>query len=211
MPYFLPEAYVERLQAPQSYDEEGGDFWQDEVYATALKLAKVLDLKTVLDFGCGSGFKLMKYFREFTTLGADLPPAVERLNNKYPERSWCTPDDISEELRLNGLLGLVLPKPNLLICSDVLEHLDNPDVLCNQFKLIRPGWLVISTPDRELMAKYPKWTTPMGPPGNPCHVREWTFEEFRRYIAEHFNVIRHFHSNVKQCTQCLIARPKGKF
>jgi SAM-dependent methyltransferase len=193
MSYFLPEGYIERLGATQSYDIGGNDEWQDEVYREASILAKVLGLQTVLDFGCGSGFKLMKYFDEFATVGIDLAPTVARLNMKYPYRKW-------------GVVGKSITMlPDLLICSDVIEHVDDPDDLLSLLKSLHPKWLVISTPDRGLMAENPKWTKALGPPGNGCHVREWAFSEFRKYINSHFEVVRHFHSSVEQCTQCVIA------
>ena len=199
MAYFLPEGYTERLGAPQDCDVNGSDEWQREVYEEALKLAQVLGLISVVDFGCGSGFKLLKYFGnrdEFSIIGIDLPQAVDRLYEAHPEYCWR-----------KSALGL--SRPDLLICSDVLEHIDDPDQVLELFKQIEPKWLVISTPDRKLMQKYPKWGVKMGPPANGCHVREWSFDEFRRYMDSHFYVSRHFHSNVGQCTQCVIARLKG--
>jgi len=199
MAYFLPDGYVERLDAPQTYDIGGDDTWQREVYETALKLSEALDLTTVLDFGCGSGFKLMKYFGinpKYTTIGVDLAPAVEILKRLYPNGWWSTAENLN-----------CLP-PGLLICSDVIEHVNDPGQLCSLFKYIGPRWLVISTPDRELMARHPKWTNRMGPPGNQCHVREWSFGEFRQFMDIHFDVVRHFHSNLDQCTQCCICRLK---
>jgi SAM-dependent methyltransferase len=203
MPYFLPEAYVERPGAPQSYDagaEESEVVWQAEVYSTAHALAEVFGLRNILDFGCGSGFKLLEKFgdSQFLTLGIDMPPAVARLKQKYPDRCWKTSGEFVTEDHSES--------PDLLICADVLEHVDDPDALLELFKHIRPAWLVISTPDRKLMAKYPKWGKPMGPPSNHCHVREWEFDEFHQYLNLHFDIIRHWISNESQCTQAAILR-----
>ena len=204
MSYCLPNGYVERLGAPQDFDANGGDTWQDEVYKTARGLADVLGLRAVLDFGCGSGFKLVKYFPPssmFVPVGVDLPQAVERLNQTYPKQVWLTVQEIKT----------IHYDLDLVICSDVIEHVDEPDLLLSMLKGMAPKWLVISTPDRNLMAKSPRWTSRMGPPGNGCHVREWTFGEFRMYMDMHFDVVRHFHSNRAQATQCVIARTRPRY
>jgi SAM-dependent methyltransferase len=200
MPYFLPEGYVERLGAPQSYDIGGDATWQREVYGTAVMLACTFDLHTVVDYGCGSGYKLMQYFSgpEFYTVGIDLAPAVDRLCKEYPQRLWCEPGD---------LLTVDRERPDLVICSDVIEHVDDPDDLMHRLRALHPKWLVISTPDRKLVEKYPKWGRHLGPPANGCHVREWSFNEFRQYMDQHVDVIRHWITNREQCTQAVIARP----
>jgi len=204
MSYCLPEGYVERIGAPQSYDAGGDDTWQREVYETALALARVFGLRNVVDFGCGSGFKLVKNFSgpEFETIGIDLEPAVLLLRQRYPYCDWRVEDDY-RQLPLTALSGA-----DLVICSDVIEHIDEPDKLLGRLKLAHHAWFVISTPDRKLLERYPKWGVKMGPPANGCHVREWSFEEFRQYMDGHFEVLRHFIANREQCTQVVIARLK---
>jgi hypothetical protein len=200
MSYHLPEGYVERLGAPQSYDIGGDDKWQDEVYAEARKLYDSEHLSKVLDWGTGSGFKLVKHFGDLDSMnvmGADLDVAVDRLRDVYPGRVWGTADSFP--------VGIPI---DLVICADVIEHVDNPSALLSALRDIGPKWLVISTPDRELMAKYPKWGRPQGPPSNGCHVREWSFDEFRKYMDEHFEVVRHWISNPSQCTQAMTCKPR---
>lgn len=39
--------------------------WQVEVYEYARQLAESLEAQTICDMGCGSGYKLLKYFPEY--------------------------------------------------------------------------------------------------------------------------------------------------
>ena len=191
MSYCLPEGYVERLGAVQQIDRLR-DEWQDAVYQTAREYWDAYSLHSVCDVGCGSGFKLQKYFgseHRTSVIGIDLPDTVAKLQKIYPDRLWSTPD------RLPSYYGV-----DLVICADVIEHVDDPDALLAKLKSMRPRWLVISTPDRDLLK------TPMGPPSNPQHVREWGFQEFENYMRPHCWSMRHFHSNKAQATQCIVAR-----
>ncbi len=166
MSYYLPEGYRERLGAVQELDTLK-DEWQDGVYREAKALAAQNDLVRILDVGTGSGFKFMKYFGDYSALdvtGVDRQAAVDVLRKTYPLRFWSTLD----RYYASGVWSVC--RIDLLICADVIEHLDDPDGLLAMFTEMRPSWMVISTPDRDLLQ------TPLGPPANPHHVREWAFD-----------------------------------
>jgi 2-polyprenyl-3-methyl-5-hydroxy-6-metoxy-1,4-benzoquinol methylase len=137
MSYFLPEGYVERLGAKQNPQAEAkiDDKWQDEVYREAAKIASEISECRVLDYGTGSGFKLMKHFGELCILdvvGIDLPATVEILRRRYPLRCWSEVDKY-----LKGGMYLVAP-PDLVICSDVIEHVSDPDALLGNAQKLEP-------------------------------------------------------------------------
>lgn len=207
MSYFLPERYAARTDAIQDFEGEAQrtDDVQREVYEEAALLARDFNLSSVIDLGTGSGWKLVKHFGERSdgnVVGIDLAPAVEILRKKYPRGCWTTPDNLPypSEMQRAGGTGLV-------ICSDMIEHVMDPDETCDTIKNFLPKWIVISTPDRDLVDEYFHPTNKtFGPPRNRCHVREWNFVEFGKYMASHFEVVRHFWSNKKQCTQCVVAR-----
>lgn len=214
MPYFLPDRYVARTDAIQDFEGEAKrtDDCQREVYLEAAALARDLQLQTVIDLGTGSGWKLVTHFKEWCPLdliGIDLLPAVKILRERYPGYTWSTPDRLPDIAATHKRMG-VLPGTELVICSDMIEHVGDPDATCETIKSLDPKWIVISTPDRDLVDEYfhPTDKT-FGPPRNRCHVREWNFAEFGKYMASHFTVVKHFHSNAKQCTQCVIANLKG--
>lgn len=201
MSYFLPEGYVERLGAVQDFEGEAKrkDDCQKEVYEEAAALAREMELETIIDIGTGSGWKLVKYLGDRSNvIGVDLEPAVKILLDRYPVDLngivWTTP----ERLPIWTDKGA-----DLVICADMIEHVDDPDATIATIRSLEPKWIVISTPDRALLGpgRQP------GPPANQCHVREWNFAEFKAYINQHLDIVRHSHSNRGQCTQCIVARP----
>lgn len=58
---------------------ESSENWQVEVYEHALQKAREISAIVVFDIGCGSGYKLRKYFSGFKTAGIDLPETVNKL------------------------------------------------------------------------------------------------------------------------------------
>jgi SAM-dependent methyltransferase len=188
--YFVKDGYVIRPDNCYSVEEGITDNYQREVYERARSVATVRGYTRILDLGCGRGYKLVKYFAGFETLGLDLPPTVAYLRETYPEHDWTTLPLTSQ-----------YPGADVLICADVIEHILDPDELLGFIKRSAPKVLFISTPDRNLMPT----SDHNGPPHNWCHVREWAWEEFYYYMAANFNVLEHFHSNRAQKTQCVIA------
>jgi SAM-dependent methyltransferase len=192
--YFIHAGYRSRVENFY-YDDSGcADEWQSEVYQFAAEIAARDGLEAVCDVGSGSGYKLLRYFADRRTVGLDVPETVEKLKRRYPDREWFVADFDAQ-----------LPvRPDLVICSDVIEHLPDPDRLLSFVLRAAPRWAVFSTPERDLL----RCGTHSGPPGNPAHVREWNFAELRAYLSSRFEVVEHFVSNAAQCTQCALVRPR---
>jgi SAM-dependent methyltransferase len=186
--YFIHDGYQHRDEAINFIDTSE-DEYQDEVYQFARE-----NLTTVVDIGCGSGFKLVKYFRHLSTVGVDVPETCSWLRKRYPTRIWKEAD-----CALN--FGYEI---DLVISSDVIEHLVNPDELLDTIDRIRPRYAILSTPDRNLL----RVSTHNGPPLNSLHMREWSFSEFQAYIRDRFDLLEHFISCTPQCTQCVLCRPR---
>ena len=192
--YFIHDGYRPRLEPAYFDDTPLKEQWQREVYQFAREVADRHGFRRILDLGCGSGYKLTRYFPEHETLGLDLEPTVQFLRQRYPGRRWgvCdleTPPDFDAEL---------------LICADVIEHIPSPEKLARLIQRIRPKLIVISTPERNLLMQ----GTHDGPPKNPAHVREWSLAEFRAFMESEFRVLAHFISNGAQATQCVLASLK---
>lgn len=182
--FFLPENYVERSSV--SYCDQRGrtEEYQREVYEVARQVAEKLQCRSVLDFGCGSGFKLMKNFPDLVRMGIDLPPTVAWLRENYPNEMWSDSQTPA-------------PGFDLMIASDVIEHLEDPKMLVDYCYASKPKVIIISTPDRSLRPNYEQ----LGPPRNPMHFREWAFDEFNNYLSQYFKIIDHAVVNKQQCTQ----------
>lgn len=153
------------------------------------------NFKSVVDIGCGSAYKLVTYLGEYETLGLELPVNVELLRNKYPDKAWMVSDfSLTPDI-----------KTDVIICSDVIEHLVDPDELLDYIKKISYKYLILSTPDRDLVYESSEEGY-YGPPRNKAHVREWNFNEFAEYISRHFNVVDHRVNNLGQATQMIVCK-----
>ncbi|MBK5208342.1 MAG: methyltransferase domain-containing protein [Flavobacteriaceae bacterium] len=193
--YKIKRGYIHKSKYHYFDDTANTDSWQLEVYTKAKDYAEKENLHSIIDFGCGSAYKLIKYFNNYETTGIDLSPTYEFLKEKYPDGHWLKFGDFDMESL----------SADIVICSDVIEHVLDPDDLLNNIKKIKDvKYIFISTPDRNLNP-----SKKFGPPFNPSHIREWTFEELNEYVSAHFDIIEHLISNRKQWTQLIIAKNKA--
>ena len=193
--YFIHHGYHHRKEAIYFDDTQNADESQSEVYEFAKEVCSRERLSTVVDIGCGSGYKLIKFLGNTTTIGVDLPQTCEWLRHKYPGRAWK---------ELNSFVRPDYPV-DLVIASDVIEHLVNPDELMERISALKPRYIILSTPDRNLL----RLGTHYGPPLNPAHIREWNFIEFEAYVEAYFETLEHFISCAPQATQCVLCRRKS--
>lgn len=193
--FYIKPGYKSRNQYIHYDDLPEQDTWQLEVYLRAYGLMKKYGWKTVADIGCGSAYKLITYLGDFQTIGYELPINVHSLIDRYPDRDWRVSDFNSE----------TTIKADLVICSDVVEHLENPDVLMNFLKRVECSALILSTPERDIC----RGKNDLGPPKNPAHQREWNFKEFNMYVSQFFDIEYHAVVNNEQGTQMMICKKRS--
>lgn len=193
----LPSNYVANLTPKHFDDRHFEDEWQKEVYERAAALFQEGSFDSVCDIGCGSGFKFVKYFGGAHTIGYEVEPCLSHLRACWPERDWRDAADLNA-----GALAV-----DLIVCSDVIEHLLKPDHLLDTLSRSNAKLVVISTPELRLLTQ--AGLSPLsGPPANPHHVNEWTARRFAAFVSRHLDVVSTTITNRIQCTQMVVAKPK---
>jgi len=153
--YSIKAGYHHAKSALDFDDRGNRDEWQKDVYLFASSIMKERNFSSVIDFGCGSAYKLINYLGEYVTTGIDLPEITQWLVSKYPERKWVT-----APVKDHGVL-----EADLIICSDTIEHIEKPEKLIEEIRNIKSSLILFSTPERNGIAgKYD-----FGPPENPSH------------------------------------------
>jgi 2-polyprenyl-3-methyl-5-hydroxy-6-metoxy-1,4-benzoquinol methylase len=102
-----------------------------------------------MDIGCGVASKLAYLHEQQTDLnfvGIDQPNPIDYCNSVHNFGTWIT-DNFENP---SGILKTVAT-PDLIVCSDVIEHLQDPNILLKYIKdAAKPETLIIlSTPNRD--------------------------------------------------------------
>jgi hypothetical protein len=118
-------------------------------------------------------------------IGIDQESAIERCKTEHEFGAWYA-DDFD-----NPRSDVEIPPGGLVICADVLEHLEDPDSLLQYLKdrVLPSGMILLSTPDRDALRGIECFDCP-----NAFHVREWNSPELVEYLSSRgFEIQAHFH------------------
>lgn len=193
--FFIKNDYIVNKEAITNDNVSGSNYWDEKrlygsafyqypVYKFAKKIIIKNKIKRVIDVGCGPGTKLniiKKKLKKVHFIGIDQKNAIDYCKKKYDFGEWYV-DNLE-----NPFKSLDWIKGDLVICSDVIEHLQNPDVLMNYLKqkLDFGGYIILSTPERDLLNGKDCTVSP-----NKQHIREWNYSELKQYFEYHsFKVI----------------------
>lgn len=184
----IKRGYTHRTTVVPHDDRGYEDSFQREVYQRAAYLMQEHHWQTVLDIGCGSGYKLAHYLGHFDATGVDFSPAIDQAMVDHPQHTWINAEDFIAAHH----------QADMIICADVLEHVEDPDAFIKSVISVR-GWkcILISTPERNKR----RGRLHYGPPPNPAHYREWSMPELKRFIQRYSPVHTIEMINEQQATQ----------
>lgn len=165
--------------------------WMMAGFETALSdfVTKVAP-STIHEIGCGEGFWVLKWHEQgIQARGSDFSSKVielarENAIEKGIPTSLFTTRSIYE-------LTESADKASLVVCCEVLEHLEKPETALQKLTHVVEKHLIVSVPREPLWrtlnvirGKYP------GQLGNtPGHIQHWSKKDFIRLIKKYFDIV----------------------
>jgi 2-polyprenyl-3-methyl-5-hydroxy-6-metoxy-1,4-benzoquinol methylase len=151
---------------------------------------KDLKIESILDVGCGEGITLSK-LKENKILrqssgqvgrrleGIDYSKeAVEIANKNYPNLHILEGDIYKLKYKDNSF--------DLVICSEVLEHLEDPQKALRELARVSRRYILLSVPNEPwfYLFNYTQWGKDIG------HINKWSRNKFIKFInLEGYKVI----------------------
>jgi len=144
--------------------------------------------RVAVEVGCGEGELCMIMNRAgFRVEGYDIAPeAIAEARSRAAAAGLSIPYEVK---RIDELPGRV--RAPLLVCCEVLEHIDEPEAALDQLAAMAKPYLLASVPNEPLWrvlnvmrGKY------LGQLGNtPGHVNHWSATRFRRFLERRFEIL----------------------
>ena len=182
--YFLPPGYINNPVI--TFDATDNQYWNESriaasrayqaaAYQWAQEIIRAEHFETVADVGCGAASKLAALHQalpELETTGFDQPNAIAFCKTYHTFGTW-------QALDLDDTSFASDKKFDLIISSDVIEHLDNPDSLLNVLGTLAhaESKVLLTTPERVSLRGAGTLES-----GNAYHVREWSKPELAHYL-----------------------------
>lgn len=157
------------------------------------QLVESTNPKTVLDAGCGEGF-VSQYLAtrngSMSITGIDVQPqAIEFAKNNFGE---------AVTYRLGSLYALPFSDNSFdtVVCSQVLEHVDDVETAVAELKRVARHFVVITVP-REPYFKFANdFARAIRFSEDPGHVNFWTSSDFQIFMRLHFKQPRFVRKHV---------------
>lgn len=144
----------------------------------------------IYEVGCGEGYWVARWHAAgYEVRGCDVSPEVVALARENTARLQLPP----ETFEVRSIFDVERPRSpeELVVCCEVLEHIDDPDRGLQALQGIAGGYLVLSVPRepiwRVLNMLRGKYLTRLG--NTPGHIQHWSRESFQQWVGARFEIV----------------------
>ena len=151
-------------------------------YSSLISLAKPLSPKNILDAGCGEGFTMhnlvknkigqtvtgIEFSNEAITLGKKLFPTLDFKQGSAYELPY----------KDNSV--------DLVVCTEVLEHLEDPKKGLEEALRVAKRYVIISVPNEPffMLSNFLRGKNLLRLGNDPGHINHWTILTFQKFLKE---------------------------
>jgi SAM-dependent methyltransferase len=186
----IPSEYFDRFETPKYRSKNPIQRLLIQRFVSVLHalFIEANPVTTVLEIGVGEGFLsgyLSEKFLEKSFIGVDpRREDLERLGRLFP-RIQPYEGTIYD-------LGFLPERPDLILCAEVLEHLDDPHRALEEICKLEPRRVILSVPHEPFFKlsnlARGKNVTRLG--NDIEHVNHWGVGSFRKLLEPGFRVLR---------------------
>ncbi|MCU6676407.1 class I SAM-dependent methyltransferase [Leclercia tamurae] len=146
--------------------------------------------KTIHEVGCGEGFWVNKWNGQgLQAVGSDFSHDVISLARENALAADLAPDVFNARSIYD--LKPDVDSADLIVCCEVMEHLEDPDRAMKVLQMLVKHYLIVSVPREPVwcalnMARG-KYLKSFG--NTPGHIQHWSKSAFIKFTGEYFRVV----------------------
>lgn len=157
-----------------------GKFFLNNFLATVVKTIRPLNIDSILDVGCGEGFTLARLQKEkigkhFEGIEYD-DTAIELGKKLYPKLEIKKGDIYKLPYKSNSF--------DLVVCTEVLEHLDEPKKAYRELLRVSRKYVLLSVPNEPFFTiqRITRFQNILKLGAHPEHVQHWSIRGFMKFV-----------------------------
>lgn len=147
------------------------------------------EVENILELGCGEGYVtnlVAEAYPDKNITGSDYASEIIEFAKKNNSRTNIL-------YRVDDIYSIdINEKFDLVMCCEVLEHLDYPEKALESIKALNSKYVILSVPHepwwRLLQMMAGNHITKLG--NTPGHINHWSKNKFKKMISEHFDIIQ---------------------
>jgi 2-polyprenyl-3-methyl-5-hydroxy-6-metoxy-1,4-benzoquinol methylase len=157
-------------------------FLINNFFSTLLSLAKPLNPESILDAGCGEGFTLNKLAEN------GIGKRIEGI--EYSRDAISFGKNLFPELVIKEGSVYELPYKkssfDLVTCTEVLEHLEEPAKALQEMLRVSKKYLIISVPNEPffMLSNFLRGKNIPRLGNDPGHINHWNFFSFKKLLEK---------------------------
>jgi 2-polyprenyl-3-methyl-5-hydroxy-6-metoxy-1,4-benzoquinol methylase len=148
----------------------------------------VANNKRIHEIGCGEGqITGLLYQKGFEIRGTDI-----RKESIEVAKKNAFDNNLDIEFKIGSIYELEESDiSDIIMCCEVLEHLENPILALENLKEITSQYIILSVPREPIwrlmnMARG-KYLSEFG--NTPDHIQHWSTKSFKKLVSNYFNII----------------------
>jgi 2-polyprenyl-3-methyl-5-hydroxy-6-metoxy-1,4-benzoquinol methylase len=144
---------------------------------------------SIHEVGCGEGYWVLRWVKAgYSVKGSDFSSQIIEIARENADRQGI-PGDLFEERSIYEL-DPERDRADLVVCCEVLEHLEDPVKALHVLGSITGSHLILSVPNEPVwrvlnMVRGKYWSDWGNTPG---HIQHWSRERFIRFVSMYFQV-----------------------
>ncbi len=151
-------------------------------YANFFDLLQKVQPKNILDAGCGEGVTLAKLKEK------NIGKTLEGIDNFKTAINIGKKEHPDLTLKLGSIYELPYKDNSFdtIICTEVLEHLDNPTKALQELKRVSSRHILLSVPNEPwfMMANFLRGKNIKRWGNHPEHINHWSTNSFKKFVEK---------------------------
>lgn len=161
-------------------------FFLDNFYTVLIDELWALKPESILDAGCGEGFTLARLKK--ARIGKKhegieyLDDAIQLGKKLHPEITIKKATIYKLPYKANSF--------DVVLCTEVLEHLEKPEQALLELKRVTKKYLVLSVPNEPLFTiqRILRGKNVLKLGAHPEHIQHWSSSSFKKFIGRHITI-----------------------